>query len=411
MIQGSYIRIRFPRIQSRFFYSILCSLIAQLTFTACSSITSSNTKQLDTFASGKMSVIQTIPADGEAGFPINGSIHLIMSETVDAYSDNPANFEIFDESGNRVAGKKIISSRFVVDPRDSTKITSLVSIHFLDRSLMPNSEYVLAWGAVKPGEDAQNYAAYGVQSLTGNRLSAGGIQFKTGTCYLDFIEDAANSMNQNCGSIPNTNLNVVATSPGVELTKENLNKFDKALGDLVNLNLDNSYFTVNPRTPITVRFSEAIAGSDDQDLLGTSGAVPEMPRTPISQFSNMRVFVLDIDTFLGEFTTRAMQVAENPGNFHELFAPFANRLSGSVYTKDGRKTLVFELDPNETYPDASFGQVVVFAVWNMTGIRTYRTLDNNLFIGGFVHIPDFQVQVPLDFAFDFLNLPQRGASQ
>lgn len=376
--------------------------LSLLLLVGCAGGLSSN-KQLNNSQSlGLIGIVSTEPAANSTNFPINGTIRVIFDQPVDAYSAIPENFFLIDEIGNRVGGEMIVSSRFIENPQKPGKATSEFSFQFRKRNLLPNHNYIFMWGQPDPENVRYDPASYGVQSLDGFTLVSSGFRFTTGSCRLNFA-NIGEAATQDCNFVDQENLKVVAQAPGKTLNGENLRNLDEEIGNVLSRDLNDSAITFAKRSPITLRFSESIVDEGSfvqQQILG----FPPMPRTPIDNFGSMAVAVIDSDTKLPELLAQIGNANSSDSSWESFRDSYLNRINGTVYTSNDRKTLIFE--PSEDYPDTGV-QAVIVIVRNLVSTNgSEKILDENLYVGGFVHISDLRFDYPLSFNFtDFLNLP------
>jgi hypothetical protein len=172
-----------------------------------------------------------------------------------------------------------------------------------------------------------------------------------------------------------------------------------------------SYTTWVANTPIRVLFTEPIRHFSET----TSALVqrPEIPPTPISQFGGMVVGVLSSSTMTSSLLQNMSNAMTNTAAWNQFVQQnFYQQLSGKVRTENGRRVLVFELDPGATYPDDIAQAIVVvvngFFDLESFGTATPKALENNgMAVGAFLHFSGVTLptgfQDPRALLFNFLG--------
>ncbi|MGA0164339.1 MAG: hypothetical protein ACO3LE_08895 [Bdellovibrionota bacterium] len=345
-----------------------------------------------------INVIQTSPENAATGVPLDTDFSIILDEKVDAYSAIPENFEIFNSSGDRV-GAKLVSTKFVQHPQDPNRVVSKISVALPGGVyLLPNNTYTFHWGETNPeiitGENAN---AFGIQSIYLAPLRAGSVEFTTGD---QFINRPGSS----------NHLEVLSMSPGRALGRGSSFEFNASLGDVFNRSGSSSYLTVRPKSEIRIHFSEPIVDLGSEYSLETNG-FSELPPTPIDQFGHMGVFTFSKDIKFSDVFIDAADSTYNQWiNFRNSLS---NRLRGKVRTENGRRTLIFELDPSCEptslcqYPEWP-GSVVVVVLRDLRSWQTEKTLVDNTYISGFIHFPGFRFDSGVIFDSIFGNAGGSG---
>jgi hypothetical protein len=330
--------------------------------------------------SGGINVIQSFPENGALDVNLDSDFSIILDERVDAYSAISENFEIFNDSGDRI-GAKLVSTKFVPHPQDPNRSVSKVSVSLPGGVyLLPNRTYTFHWGETNPAiATAENVNALGIQSIFGDRLRAGNIEFTTGESFRN-------------SALVSPSLEVLSVSPGRSLGRGSSFRFNASLGDLLNRSSANSYLTVRPKSEIRIHFSEPIVDLESEYTLEQHG-LSELSPTPIDQFGHMGVFTFSKDT---QFDRVFKDFADSPfDQWIQFRNSLSQRLQGKVRTENRRRTLIFELDQTCSpahlceYPEWP-GSVVIVVLRDLKAWQTQKTLKDNTHIFGFVHFPGFR---------------------
>lgn len=333
-----------------------------------------------------LSVLETSPKDGETNVPLDTQFTITFDQKVDAYSAIPQNFEIWTSDGARVGVEKLVSTRFIKHPDFDDFYVSQITVSLNGTYLLPHTKYYFLWGEGQSENGNIDQAVLGIQSLFGARLSQGGISFTTGDQYHN---------------LEHSNLEVLAISPGHCFSRGKSFEFNAGFGDLLNRSSEESYITWQKRSPITIHFSEPIVDRQSElDLI--QNGFRELQPTPIEDFGNMIVMVLSRDISFNELFNSVRELSWN--DWISFRSSIQDRLQGKVYSKNSRKTLVFELDEycegnlRCEYPEWP-GSVVVIVMRDLKAWQTNKQLLDNLTICGFIHSPGFTINNPISFDF------------
>lgn len=382
--------------KSRFFVG---ALFGSLVLGACNKNAPQQSLVTSFSDSRGINVIQTTPENGAANVPLDADFSIILDEKVDAYSAIPENFEIFNTSGDRI-GAKLVSTKFIQHPQDPSRVVSKISVALPGGVyLLPNNTYTFHWGETNPEIiTSENVAAFGIQSIYLAPLRAGSIEFSTGDTFTN-SPGASN------------HLEVLSMSPGRALGRGSSFEFSASLGDVFNRSGRNSYLTVRPKSEIRIHFSEPIVDLGSEYSLEMNG-FSELPPTPIDQFGHMGVFTFSKDIKFSDVFIDAADSTYNQWiNFRNSLS---NRLRGKVRTENGRRTLIFELDPSCEpaslcqYPEWP-GSVVVVVLRDLRSWQTQKTLVDNTYISGFIHFPGFRFDSGIIFDSIFGNAGGSGS--
>ncbi len=294
-----------------------------------------------------LSIIESNPAPDTANVPLDQQILLTFNQKIDAYSAHHSNFIISTRSGNLLPGKPFVSSSFVPHPQDPNKLVSQIKI-VPDTPFSPEQEYFVAWR--QSLESADDPLLSGVQSLTGDRLLPGFINFTVSDRVSDFARPK---------------LEVFSMSPG-RIMKSN---YDSV----------NSYISFNKRSPIVITFTEA-AKQLDYDF--SNQTYPDIPPTPIENFPGLYIGIIDASSIESVFSALPENWNDTSAWDEFLRTKVYNRLKGKIYTTNNRRTLIYELN-NDCfpvsqceYPDTGTkGVVVVLRGWQ--AINTRQMLDGS----------------------------------
>jgi hypothetical protein len=371
-----------------------------LSLMGCSSSSSKNDNTIPA-PLGFVQILSTFPEHDATNLPLDTHLEITFDQKIDAYSAIPENFEIYSTEGAKVGGTKLVSTKFVPDPRDSRQMVSQIRVSLQDRFLSPNMRYIFTWG--EPKEGIENADAYGVMNLFGDRLRAGAIAFTTGNSYSPLRSDR---------------FDIVSVSPGRVMSRGTSFNFSGKLKDIFDRGSTEAFFTASKDTPIRITFNKAIGRVAGIDPV-TGPILPEIPPTSIESFPIMMVGLFDTQT---EFDTLfASLLNQNQSSWNTFRTSYLQRLSGSVRTVNSRKTLVFELDndcPSQRiceYPDTTAQAVIVM----LRGLRSHITNEKiggeerweDFVTTGFIHFSGFSTQSPLQFVWDYLpNSSQNAAN-
>lgn len=363
-----------------------------LLLAACSSSKKSSD---DTIPSvfGLVSILSTYPNHDDTNVLLDTHFEITFDQKIDAYSAIPENFEIFADDGGKVGGTKLVSSKYVPHPNNPNELVSQIRLTLSREFLMPETRYIFAWGTPKDELAPDVANAYGIMNLKGDRLDAGAIAFTTGKDYSGFRSQK---------------MDVLTMSPGRVLSRGKNFEFSGKLKDLFDRSSSESYITTAKDTPIRILLSQPIdwiGGIDPIDRI-----LPEIPRTQIEEFPHMMIALFDSETAYDQLFASVLNLS---GDAWATFrTSYSRRLSGSVYSTNSRRTLIFELDndcPGARfceYPD-TIGQAVVVIV---KGVKAYPTQEKlggedrseDFVIGGFIHFSGFQAESPLKFLLDVI---------
>ena len=340
-------------------------------------------------------LVQFIPISDQMRVNPDEEVRITFNRRIDAYSARPENFELFTDEGARVPGNVTPTARFVPDPSGaqnsdgSPALVSQLKLRPPSRFFLPMRRYFLMWRSSGQPDTNTPPELAGIRDETGKMaLLNGSTTFVTSNEYSD-------------SSL--ANLKIRSISPGKLISNGSIGS--EKLRDAIS-----NYTTWVANTPIRVMFSEPI-----RHFTETTNALiqrPEIPPTPISQFGGMVVGVLSSSTL----TSSLMQNLSNAINNSSAWAQFVQQnfyqqIPGKVRTENGRRVLVFELDPGATYPDdiAQAIVVIVSGFYNLESFGTAvpKTLENNgVAVGAFLHFSGLQLptgfQDPRTILFNFL---------
>jgi len=364
-----------------------------LGLTACSG---KSKKPSDTngipFSINNVGILSTSPEQGATDIKLDPSIEITFDQRIDAYSAIPENFQLYSENGTTVGGTKLVSTKFVTDPRDDKKLVSLIRVTLQGEFLIPDTRYIFTWGEPKDLSD-KNASAYGIMNFYGDRLPAGAISFSTG---------------KNFSSLRSNTFDILSMSPGRVFSRGKVFNFEGSLKDLIDRGSTESYLTVTKNAPIRILFSDAIGWIGGIDPI--SGVpLPEIPPTPIERFPGLMVALFDSDTAFDQLFASVLNL--NNDAWSSFRTSYTRRLNGSVRSVNSRRTLVFELDQDCNgsriceYPD-TVAQAVVVIVRGLRANITGQKLGGieryeDFIMGGFIHFSGLSVESPLKFIWDF----------
>ena len=338
-------------------------------------------------------VLSTFPEQGATNIDLDTSIEITLDQQVDAYSAIPDNFQLYSEDGTTVGGAKLVSTKFITDPRDNTKYVSMIRVTLQGEYLIPDTRYIFTWGEPKDLQD-KNANAYGIMNFYGDRLPAGALSFTTGKSY---------------SALRSTTFDVMTMSPGRLLSRGKVFNFEGSLKDLIDRGSTESYLTVAKDTPIRILFNQPIGWIGGIDPI--SGPLPEIPPTPIERFPGLMVALFDSETAFDQLFASVLNL--DGDSWNNFRTTYAHRLNGSVRSVNSRKTLIFELDHDCNgnriceYPD-TVAQAVVVIVRGLKANITEQKIGGteryeDFVIGGFIHFSGVSVESPLKFIWDFGN--------
>jgi len=306
-------------------------------------------------------------------------IRLTFNRKIDAYSARPENFELFTDEGARVPGNVTPTARFVPDPSGaqnpdgSPVLVSQVKLRPPNRFFLPMRRYFLMWRASPEVTENTPAELAGIRDETGTMpLMNGSTSFVTSNQYSDSSQ---------------SNLKIRSISPGRLISSGSVGS--QSLRDAIS-----NYTTWVANTPIRVLFTEPI-----RHYTETASQIqrPEIPPTPINQYSGMLVGVLSSSTITSQLLQNMSSAWTNNAAWLQFVQQnFYQQLSGKIRTENGRRVLVFELDPGATYPDDMAKAIVViiqgFTNLESFGSGTAKTLENNgVAVGAFLHFSSFSL--------------------
>jgi hypothetical protein len=341
-------------------------------------------------------VVNFLPINEQMRVNPDEEIRITFNRRIDSYSARPENFELFTDEGARVPGNVTPTARFVPDPSGaknsdgSPVLVSQLKLRPPNRFFLPMRRYFLMWRASPEGSANAPAELTGIRDESGTvPLISGSTTFITSNQYSDSSQAF---------------LKIRAITPGKLISGGSFGS--ESLRDAIS-----SYTTWVANTPIRVLFTEPIRHFSET----TSALVqrPEIPPTPISQFGGMVVGVLSSSTMTSGLLQNMSNAMTNTAAWNQFVQQnFYQQLSGKVRTENGRRVLVFELDPGTTYPDDIAQAIVVvvngFFDLESFGTATPKALENNgMAVGAFLHFSGVTLptgfQDPRALLFNFLG--------
>lgn len=334
---------------------------------------------------GKLLIHSTDPVNGQTGVCLDHRFKVIFEEKVDAYSAVPDNFEVWTTTGNRVGGERLVSTKFIPHPNDSSKTVSEVTVTFPDTYLSPGQEYYLVWGEPRTDVPDVNPAALGIQNLIGYRAESGSVRFQTENCLND---------------VNSQKFELLSVSPGRILTRGKVFDIEGELDNLINRDKNNSFITLQKNAKIRMTFNQPIDRIPGVDPV--SGPLGEIRDQPLDEFPSLAIFVIDANTRFDQLYYSLLNLDQNA--WEAFRTSFGERLQGTLSTTDGRRTILFELAPGESYPDTVAQAVVVVArdILALNAPSSANQLEDNLAIASFIHFSGFGFESPVSFFYDQL---------
>jgi len=362
-----------------------------LSLMACSGKSKKSNNNTIPFSLNSVGILSTFPEQGATNINLDTAIEITFDQRVDAYSAIPENFQLYSEDGTTVGGSKLVSTKFVPDPRNANNLVSLIRVTLQGEFLIPDTRYIFTWGEPKDLQD-KNANAYGIMNFYGDRLPAGALSFTTGKNY---------------SPLRSNTFDILSMSPGRIFSRGKVFNFEGSLKDLIDRGSTESYLTVAKDTPIRILFNQPIGWIGGIDPV--SGPLPEIPPTPIERFPGMMIALFDSDTAFDQLFASVLNLSNDA--WSDFRTSYAHRLNGSVRTVNSRKTLVFELDHdcNDNrvceYPD-TIAQAVVVIVRGLKANITEQKLGGteryeDFVMGGFIHFSGVSVESPLKFIWNF----------
>lgn len=340
---------------------------------------------------GALSIHSSSPSHGESQVCLDHVFKLIFDDKVDAYSAIPDNFEVWTIHGDRVGGDKLVSTKFVEHPDIPGRIVSEIKVSLVDTYLTPQQEYYFMWGEANASNPDIDPNAFGIQNLLGYATESGAVRFTTANCFNDINSQA---------------FDVVSMNPGRILTRGKVFDIGNDLSNLLNGNRNNSFVTFQENANIRITFNQSLSRIPGVDP--ASGPLGEVPSTPIQDFPYLSVIVLDATTQFEQLF--ASVISLDVQGWQDFRTTYSNRLNGRVYSTNGRRTLVFELNDGDSYPDSLAQAVFVIGrgfeaeIGNADDIK----LRDDLLIGGFMHFSGFSSSSPIQFVYDLFT-PEEGS--